>query len=427
MYSTLSDNKKALEYAEKGIRLAKAYKVNTSAYINSITTFLFCSNFSYHVKETLLPKYKLLNTLVPRAPKYDTIRMRDPTKKIRIGYVSSDFIGHAVSNFILPILQNHNQDLFEVVLFPNNIRISEELLELGIEYHNIFKLKDKEAADLIHSLEIDILIELNGYTGNNRVAVLSYCPAPVQISYLGYPNTLGTDFIQYRITDEIVDPVDTIQYYSETLIRLPKCFLLYQPWHQTEPTKPRKTKGTVILGSLNKENKTSPEVLNTWKQILQECPNTKLLIKLDTTDDKAERVLFYKEKLGVSENQLILITKTDKETYSKLFGMIDVLLDTFPYSGTTTTCNALYNSIPVVTLYQRNCHAHNVSTYVLKNCHLEELVAYSTEEYIEKVKSLVTDASRIDAYKNTIHRAFVHLMNPSEFMGVYENNLQSFI
>jgi predicted O-linked N-acetylglucosamine transferase (SPINDLY family) len=107
--------------------------------------------------------------------------------------------------------------------------------------------------------------------------------------------------------------------------------------------------------------------------------------------------------------------------------MIDILLDTFPYSGTTTTCNALYNSIPVVTCFKANCHAHNVSTSILKNCGLVELVAYSSGEYVEIVKGLLADTSRIDAYKNNIHNAFINLMNPSEFMGFYENKLLSFV
>lgn len=426
MYSSLSNNKRALEIAEKGIRLLKIFKMNTTTYINTVTTTLFCSNFSYlSTPEQYKSYYTLLNQVMPIKTIYEHNRSREPNKKIKIGYLSSDFTGHAVSNFIVPIIQNHNQELFEVVLFPNNIRIDENILELGATYYNIFKLKDKEAADLIYSLEVDILIELNGYTGNSRVELLSYKSAPIQISYIGYPNTLGLDFVQYRITDAIADPIDTIQYYSETLLRLPKCFLLYQPWHQTQPVVPRKTKDKIVLGSLNKENKTSPEVLQTWKKILHECPNTILLIKLDSIEDKVERQFFYKEKLNVNENRLILITKTDNDSYTKLFGMIDILLDTFPYSGTTTTCNALYNSIPVVTLCKPNCHAHNVSTSLLKNIGLDDLVTYSTEEYINTVKSLTNDITIINMYKNTIREKFTNLMNPNEFMKSYEELLIS--
>jgi len=426
MYSSLSNNKKALEIAERGIRLLKTYKMDTTTHVNTITTALFCSNFSYLSNpQQYKPYYTILNQVMPIKTIYEHKRVREPNKKIKIGYLSSDFTGHAVSNFIIPIIQNHNQDIFEVILFPNNIRIDESMLDIGAMYYNIFKLKDKEAADLIYSLEIDILIELNGYTGNSRLELLSYKSAPIQISYIGYPNTLGLDFVQYRITDAIADPIDTTQYYSETLLRLPKCFLIYQPWHQTQPVIPRKTKEKIILGSLNKENKTSPEVLQSWKKILHECPNTILLIKLDTVDDKIARLTFYKEHLHVEENRLMLITKTDKDAYNRLFSMIDILLDTFPYSGTTTTCNALYNSIPVVTMCKPNCHAHNVSTSLLKNIGLDELVTYSIEEYINTVKSLTNDITRIDVYKNTIREKFTNLMNPIEFMKSYEELLIS--
>jgi predicted O-linked N-acetylglucosamine transferase (SPINDLY family) len=188
---------------------------------------------------------------------------------------------------------------------------------------------------------------------------------------------------------------------------------------------PRKTKDVIFLGALNNEKKNSKVVLETWRKILQECPDTKLLIKLEAYDDLEERREYYMNRLNVKKNRLLLIIKTTNEGYNKLFTMVDILLDTFPYSGTTTTCNALYNSIPVVTLYNRDCHAHNVSSSILKNAGLDELVTHTTSEYISLVKSLAGNIERINEYKKTIGQQFLDSMKPSDFMKDYEGILMN--
>jgi len=185
-------------------------------------------------------------------------------------------------------------------------------------------------------------------------------------------------------------------------------FLLYDSVNQETPLVPRKTKDVIFLGALNNEKKNSKVVLETWRKILQECPDTKLLIKLEAYDDLEERREYYMNRLNVKKDRLLLIIKTTNEGYNKLFTMVDILLDTFPYSGTTTTCNALYNSVPVVTLYNKDCHAHNVSSSILRNAGLDELVTETTEQYIDLVKTLVGDVGRINEYKRTIGPRFWH-------------------
>jgi predicted O-linked N-acetylglucosamine transferase (SPINDLY family) len=230
--------------------------------------------------------------------------------------------------------------------------------------------------------------------------------------------------IHYRITDKIADNIDSLQKYSETLIKMPKCFLIYDSINQEHPVVPRKTKDTIILGSLNNEKKNSKELLETWKKILEICPNTKLLIKLIAYDDLIERQSYYMKKLNVSKDRLIMITKVDNDGYNKLFSMVDLVLDTFPYSGTTTTCNALYNSIPVVTLYHKDYHAHNVSSSLLINAGLDELVCDDTNQYINLVKYLTINPVKIDEYKKTVGEKFKKSMNVHEFMVSYENILK---
>jgi predicted O-linked N-acetylglucosamine transferase (SPINDLY family) len=275
-------------------------------------------------------------------------------------------------------------------------------------------------AKFIYGKGIDILIDLAGHTTNNRLDVFALTPAPIQMTYLGYPGSTGLSSVQYRITDSIADSPNTKQYYSEHLYRMPKCFLLYQS-SNTMPT-PRQTPKQIIFGSLNKEAKTTIETIAVWRAILHARANTRLMILMKS--DTPERRQFYAEQLNVANERLIFVPYLETEAeYQNLFSKIDILLDPFPYSGTTTTCNALDASIPVVTKYHPDYHSHNVSASLLMHSGLPELVAYSDEEYIDIVLRLTDSSSKIDEYKRTVSTKFRQLMEPKAFMEAYENML----
>jgi predicted O-linked N-acetylglucosamine transferase (SPINDLY family) len=274
---------------------------------------------------------------------------------------------------------------------------------------------------MIYDDRIDILFDLNGHTDGSRMDVFALNPAPVQITYMGYPNTTGLKSMHYRLTDNISDHPDTTQLYSEKLVYLPSFFLLFKSILQTVPVVPRKTDNTIYLGSLNKENKSSPDVIRVWKEIMKNNENTKIIIKTNGFIDRTE---YYKKSLCVTEDRLILLNNSlSNDEYVALFSKIDILLDTFPYSGTTTTCNALYNSVPVVTLYNKDYHSHNVSSSILIHCGFPELVAQTFQEYVDKTTALIKNTAQIDVYKATIHNAFNKYMNASEFMRSYEETL----
>jgi predicted O-linked N-acetylglucosamine transferase (SPINDLY family) len=360
--------------------------------------------------------------LIPDNPLF-SFKDRTKNSKIRIGYLSSDFVMHSVSNFILPILRNHDKTLFEIFIFANSDTVVDSYQIPGVRIHNISNIVNKAAAKLVNDCKIDILVDLNGHTVKNKLEIFTYHPAPIQITYLGFPNTTGLKSIKYRITDGIADSPLTKQKYSEELIRLPKCFLLFDPIHPFKPN-PRKTKDKIVLGAINKENKSNDELLTLWGDIMRRCPNTVILFKLESYDDKENRTKFYMDKLGVSKDRLIVLNKLNNEDYEKIFTLFDILLDPFPYSGTTTTCNALYNSIPVVTLYNPDYHVNNVSSSLLINCGFPELVANSKEEYLEIVVDLVNNPNKIDEYKKTMRDNFLRLMEPKPFMNSYEYELR---
>ena len=421
MFSYLGDHDKSIIYSEKAFEICKKFDLKNKLKLSGISNLLALEDYIYNDLNIHYNKALQINDLYPNKTTYIFNKTH---KKIRIGYISGDFLNHAVSNFILPILKNHNREHFDIHIFYNQKNIWEKFSDLKLQQHSIYNLSIEEAADLVNSFEIDILFDLNGYTENNRLDIFSLNPSPIQISYLGYPNTTGLKSIHYRITDKIADNIDSLQKYSETLIKMPKCFLLYDSINQEHPIVPRKTKDTIILGSLNNEKKNSKQLLETWKKILEICPNTKLLIKLIAYDDLIERQSYYMKKLNVSKDRLIMITKVDNDGYNKLFSMVDLVLDTFPYSGTTTTCNALYNSIPVVTLYHKDYHAHNVSSSLLINAGLDELVCDDTNQYINLVKYLTINPVKIDEYKKTVGEKFKKSMNVHEFMVSYENILK---
>jgi predicted O-linked N-acetylglucosamine transferase (SPINDLY family) len=377
----------------------------------SVYNYIYDDEQRYKICRFINSTYDITNSF--------TFSNREPvhTRKICIGYVSGGGLAnHAVTNFITPILENHDYSRFDVFLYT----------ERTCNYSNchtidIYNKKTEDCTNMIYKDGIDILIDLDGYTTDNRLDIFSKNPAQIQVTYLGYPNTLGIDFIKYRITDNYADPTKSTQIYTEQLLRMSRCFLLYRNIIQEVPLNYRPCDPSrIVLGSLNRENKLNNMVLSTWKKIMALIPNTFLMIKLDSIDDADARLLYYSSVLEVPQERLIIIKKGTNKEYLEMFYNTDILLDTFPYSGTTTSCNALYNSIPIVTMYRNSSHVHNVTSSLLYNCGLGELVTHSTEEYIKKVVELCQSPDMINNYKKTIGAMFSKLMNPSDFMKDYE-------
>jgi len=422
LYGALCNHEMAVSSAEQAIIVAELCNANPATRANAITCHMFTSNYVYGVDSR--EHYADLNNYCKKTPKFAyNMPPEKRSKKINIGYISSDFVEHAVSNFILPILENHS-DKFNVFIFNNSQKNNPIISNLNATFYDIKEIDDEKVAALINKLSISILFDLNGNTTNNRMGIFSYRPAPIAISYIGYPNTTGFDFINYRITDDVADHPDSTQYFKEKKITLPNCFLLYKNYYQkteirSHTTNPQK----IVLGAINKETKTNAAVLSVWKTILKHLPNTVIMIKLESSHDTANRLAFYMAELEVDKTRIIAVDQMSTDAYFRLFSQIDIMLDTFPYCGTTTTCNALYNSIPLITMYNKDIHAHNVSSSILTNAGLPEFVAHSQDEYIKKVKELCENVEQLNRYKTEIHDKFVESMNAEKFMANYEKTL----
>jgi tetratricopeptide (TPR) repeat protein len=294
LFSIMGEHEKSIQYTAKSLELCNKFGLDLKFILGALYNLISLSNYTFVSNEEQFKNALQINNYLPNIFRYNfNVLLKT---KIRVGYVSSDFLHHAVSNFILPILKNYDRSRFEIVLFHNQKAIWYRYKELDVSLVSIFNLSKEDSADLIYNENIDILFDLNGLTENSRLDIFSLNPAPIQISYLGYPNTTGLKSIKYRITDSISDPLDSQQQYTEQLLRMPNCFLLYDSVNQSEPLTPRKTKDIIILGALNNEKKTSKYVLHVWKKILKNCLNTKMLIKLESYDDLEERQKYYMNK-----------------------------------------------------------------------------------------------------------------------------------
>ena len=347
---------------------------------------------------------------------------------LTIGYISGDFSTHVVSQFIIPILVNHSED-FEVHCFYNMDFEDPHFAErVGprVKIHLIQVMSDAEAAAYIHRLGIDILIDLSGHTGKNRLEVFALNPAPIQMTYLGFPNTTGLKSIHYRITDRIADHPESKQRYSEKLVHMPKCFLLFDDLYKINVV-PKKTDARrIVLGALNRESKNSDYVFAAWRRIMHECPETVILIKLSGRDTIYDRTAHYAKVLDISADRLIAVGVLDTEQeFAQLYSQIDILMDTFPYSGTTTSCKSLFYSVPIITKYHQDYHVNNVTASLLINTGFPELVAYSDDEYVNNAIQLIRDPDRIERYKKEVKPKFAELMEPNAFMKSYEDLLRN--
>lgn len=353
------------------------------------------------------------------------------TNRLRIGYVSGDFNSHSVAFFIYPILQNHNKNKYSIYCFSNVSKPDDYTNKIKstpmLHWREIQNLNDLEVAELIFKEKIDILVDLSGHTGSNRLKVFAHKPAPIQVTYLGYPDTTGLSTIDYRLTDAWADPIGKTDYlYSEQLCRLNTGFLCYQPPEnaplQAEP--PVLKNEYITFGSFNKFTKITDGAISTWAKILHQTPNSKLLIKSKELSGIAEEnLLNIFEKNGIENDRIIRKSFVPSILeHLQLYNEIDIALDTFPYNGTTTTLEALWMGKPVITL-TGNTHITRVGCSILQSLGLPELITYSPEEYIEKCTELAASPSTILDLTRKLRDQMIgsNLLNHARFTSELEN------
>lgn len=326
------------------------------------------------------------------------LRARDARRRINIGYVSPDFVRHPVAFFIEPVLAEHDRAKFNVFCYSNAGREDEvtlRLRNLAENWRDISMQSDAQAAHRIRADSIDILVDLAGHTGGGRLLLFALKPAPVQVTWLGYPNTTGLGAMDYRLSDHVADPVGTSErFHSETLVRLPKGFLCYlPPGESPDPGVRPGGHGAVTFACFNNLAKVTPQMIELWAELLRRLPGARLILKaLGLSSERARREM--QERFlghGIGPDR-VDVRPADKEYAGHLasYREADIALDVFPYNGATTTCEALWMGVPVVTL-AGTTHVSRVGASILESAGLPEFIARAPGEYLDIAQRLAAD------------------------------------
>ena len=335
-----------------------------------------------------------------------------PDRRLRVGYVSPDFCSHACAHFIEPLLREHDRGVVDIVCYAASRREDEttaRLRALAGTWRPIAGLDDAAAAALVEADRIDILVDLAGHTAESRPLLFARKPAPVQVAWLGYPDTTGMDAMDYRLTDAVADPAGEADRWSaETLVRLPRGFLAYRPPVEVEASAatPALERGHVTFGSFNNTAKITPEVVRAWAEILRRVPSSRLVLKSRAYGDAATRDRYAGlfAEAGVAADRVALLSQTPgAEAHLRAYDGIDIALDTFPYNGTTTSCDALWMGVPVVTWAGRT-HVSRVGASILTGCGMGDLVAADLDGYIGTAVALAGDLQRLAELRRTMRR-----------------------
>ena len=395
--------KEAGEYFRKALKMDPTF---VRAYSNFLLSLLYDSEydpdyiFSEHKKWNDFYGHPSIKRPVPHvnSPRQD--------RRLRIGYVSPDFRNHSCAWFIEPLLEFHNRDKVEIFCYgtvKKGDNVTDRIRRLAHSWHCTQGISDMEVAKQIRSDGIDILVDLAGHTKGNRLPVFALKPAPVQMTWLGYNFTTGLEAMDYRLSDNYLTPLNGRERFSERLYNLNRCSLVYRPPGKTpEPGTPAFERNRhITFGSFNNLSKVSPCTIALWARVLNETPGSKLMLKARQSRDfgSKERILRVFSEHRISADRVIFKGYASS-TFEHLahYHEIDLALDTFPYNGTTTTCEALWMGVPVITLTGN----HTVSRWglsLLAAVGLEELAAKTEDEYITIIKGLVYSHRRLKALK----------------------------
>ena len=377
---------------------AKTYEENRyvlSSMSNAVYVANAIENFSAAEFDELYAEYKsYLADVVPYQKKFYS------HEKIRVGFLSADFRGHPAMNWGLALVTGLDKDLFSTHFYSASQAadfVTEKILPTADLWRDISNLTDAQAAELIRGDEIDILLDLSGHSNGNRLGVAVYRPASVQVSGIGYIGSTGLDAVDYFISD--VHCAGNDAFFVEKLIRLPHSHFCYTPL-VTAPINPVK-KDFVTFGCFNQFGKVTDLILSAWAKILDAVPASRLLFKHKIFDTESGRQ-FVGDRL---KNFGIDTARVDMRGFTanhlRDYNDVDIALDTFPYVGGVTTCEALYMGVPVVSLYGSR-HGTRFGLSMLRNVGLEELAVDNIDDYINRAVMLAGDRELLNILRKNL-------------------------
>lgn len=430
------------QQAAQCYRLASEFAVYFPVKTSNYSNYVFSLHYIFMPKWEYIEAHRGYNALYSVLKPFihdrrQLNRLQKKRGKLRIGYISPDFRRHVVLLFIWAMVTKYNRQDFEVYCFSNSPIEDEysKYIKKQVDFWcNISQLPLRDKALVVYQQELDILVDLAGHSRDNCLPVLGYKPAPIQISGIGYFATTGLQAVDYFLSDKylaagcamipaesnrVIDEnlqaaaLASSESFTEKLLVLPHSHFCYVPIKEMPPVRqaPCMSKGYITFGSFNNLIKVNDVVLETWGAILRQVPKSRLLLKCASLDDGDIWELFRQKllSLGLPEERFQL--RGFSADYLPEYYEMDIALDTFPYPGGGTTCDALYMGVPVVTLGDGS-HGGNFGISLLKNIGLDFACSYSVEEYIQKALLLAQDKELL----NALHLGLRNMMENSPIM-----------
>lgn len=419
MWLNMGKPAKAVEALLRSSELEESVEQKRVEYSNAIFAANSISGYGSGDFHALYSGYRaLFSDVKPYVPrKYNH-------KRIRVGYLSSDFKNHPVAHFILPLLKGHTRSDFSIYCYGANAsedQVTAELQRYADEWRRIDKLTPQEIASIIYEDEIDILMELNGHTKDTRLPVLAWHPAAVQISGIGYMNSTGLYETDYFLSDAVCsgDEAAAHEFFTEKLLALPHSHFCYAAIGDFPDcgVAPCLKNGYVTFGCFNNFSKVTDEMLMLWGSILKDVQESRLILKhrLFNREEGKKLTIERMEALGISPERVEL--RAFSSDHLQDYRDIDIAFDTYPYTGGLTACEALYMGVPVISLYGRR-HGTRFGLSLLRNAGFGELAVATKEQYKVLAVELANDAELLDALHNSLRRDMEqsHLMNEAQYV-----------
>ena len=378
---------------------------------------------------------KFVEKNLPEYPQDQIAKLsKKKNNKINLGILSADLKnGHSITFFLKTILSNYNKDEIEIYLFSNQINanaISKEISDLVFKTIDISKLSNLNALNKIREENLDIIIDVMGYTSRNRIGLFKNRVAKKQVLWMGYCNTTGLKNMDYIIADPNLIYKDEKNYYAEQVLYLPEIWNTHCgfDFERKENPPPLLKNNYITFGSFNNPAKINKNVIFCWSKILKEIENSKLIIKCSNDKKKLDRIESLMEKNGVLDSVIFHKRFEDKKDHLDLYNEIDIALDTFPYNGVTTSFEAIWMGVPVLTMAGYNFNSR-CGESINKNLNMEQLIAKNEDDYVSKAVSLSTDRDKFLNIRKSIFLDAIDspLFNKKRFAENFFNSLREII